>query len=238
VTKGRACGGESSRGWFNVKYPCPTSRPKAGFVLAIACLLLASGCAPHFRYAPGHDATYSVIEIFRGVQIERDATERVAKAEGEISWSKSDSQIIANALADELKHAKLFRRVDIVKVADPTRRQDKYSHVIRFDIRKFRLSPRENLAQSAGRAALKSRGRHGYFIDKGIPREWVAEVEIEFELRDASGGGRSFTRKYSATPGSVTVRGYSDGKEERQQMSEALEEVVKAFVADVGKSVR
>lgn len=159
-------------------------------------------------------------------------------AKDEISWSKSDSQIIANALADELKYAKLFRPVDIVKVADPTRRKDRYSHLVRFHIHKFRLGPDETIAQRVGRAAFKSPGIRGYFIDKGIPRKWVAEVEIEFELHDARSGERILARTYSAKPRSITTGGFSDGKDERRIMSEALEEVVKAFVTDVAKSAR
>lgn len=232
------CYREILREWFNVNHPFTLFRLKEGYIFAIACLLLASGCAPRFKYAPHHDASYSSTPKYRGVQIERGETERIVKSENEISWSRSGSQIIANALADELKYAKLFRPVDIVKVADPMRRKDTYSHLIQFEIRKFRLGTDENIAQKTGRAALKSQGTGGYFINKAIPSKWVAEVVIEFQLRDARSGARILARTYTAKPRSVTTGGFSDGKAERQQMSEALEEVVKAFVSDIAKNPR
>lgn len=224
------------REWFNVNHPFIFRRLKPLLVVT-ACLLLATACVPRFKYTPRHDGSYSPAAKLRGVQIERGESERAIKSEDEISWSRADSEIIARALADELKYAGLFQRVNIVKAAGPTRRPERYSHTIRFTIRKFRLGTDDNLAQRAGRAALKSRSRRGYIIDKSIPRKWVAEVEIELELREASSGARILGKKYAATR-SVSTRGFSDGDDERQRLSEALEEVVKAFVADIARSAR
>ena len=202
-------------------------------LLTVACALLASGCAPRFHYAPRHDAAYAPLTPKPDLQIERGDAARFARLEDAIAWSRTDEQIIAHALADELKHAELFRAVKVVDRAGPARGQDKYFHAVHFDIRKFGVRPQDNLVQKAGRAALKYLGPRGYFANKGIPRQWVAEAEIEFAWRDGPDGGRTFSKVYRATPRSVSASGYSGREKQERALSQALEEVVKAFVRDL-----
>ncbi|MEY2410365.1 MAG: hypothetical protein QOF48_3035 [Verrucomicrobiota bacterium] len=203
--------------------------------LLLVWALCLSGCAPRFHYSPRHDAAYGPPTPFRGVQIERGDTDNSSRADGVISWSQSDARIVAEALADELKYSGLFEAAKVVRKADTSRSSSRFSHIVRFEIYKFHVRPDDNFGQKAGRAALKYMGPRGYFLGKGIPRKWVAEVEIEFSLHDARGSERIFSKVYRATPRSVSANGYSGTKEQERQFSLALEEVVKAFARDLAR---
>jgi len=72
-------------------------------------------------------------------------------------------------------------------------------------------------------------------VGKGIPRKWVAEVEIEFELNELGSDRRILSKVYRASPRGVTVNGYSGSQKQQSELSQALEEVVKEFVRDLAK---
>jgi len=203
-------------------------------LMAAICGLLAAGCAPRFRYSPRRDAAMRVAAPapFPGVQIERGDTSP-ARPEDAIAWSRPDARIVAEALADELNQARLFQRVKVVKKAVPEQRQVRYSHLVRFHIHRFGVRPQDNLAQKAGRTALKYLGPKGYFANKGIPRKWRAEAEIEFTVQDAQSGAIIHSNTYRARPRSVSVSGYAGTDEQARLASEALEEVLDGFVRNL-----
>ena len=83
---------------------------------AVCGLIVAAGCATPFKYNPSHVQQYPAIANNEGLEIV-DGTDVRPKKERRPKWKPVAEQVVANALEDELTHAKLFQHVT-VKVRD------------------------------------------------------------------------------------------------------------------------
>ncbi len=138
---------------------------------------------------------------------------------------------MSDALAEEVRHAKLFHRV---KIHADSVNLKKYSEIVRFRIQAFECYNEPAFFEQAGRELLRARGFHGVLIAASIPSKYVSQVTIEFEVLDASTRRSIFDRIYSAT-GSVSVNGYQGEKPKIKQTSAELEVVLTQFVGDLAK---
>lgn len=193
-------------------------------------LCLGAGCATRFNYQPRHDQTYAPIPNNLGVEITR-AEDLRNEEEKQPKWSRKVEVIVARALADELDHAKLFQRVKI-HLSGPLA-DNRYSHIVELRVRTFEYYTPTN-AFEVGRGALKWLGVRGTLIAESIPRTIVSEVEVEFEVLDATTRQTVFLKTYSESR-SLKANGYEGKKRQMQQTSDALETVVKRFVRDLSQ---
>ncbi|HEY3854606.1 MAG TPA: hypothetical protein VGO67_09455 [Verrucomicrobiae bacterium] len=189
---------------------------------------LCVGCSTSFKYTPTHEQTYAAIANSRGLAIRtgedlRDTEER------QPSWCRNAEPIIAKALAEEVRRAKLFNRV---KIHTDTANPKKFSEIIQFRVNKFECASKPSFLESAGRTALELQGIRGALIARSIPRKYTAEVEVDFEVLDAATQRSIFEKSYS-TSGTVSINGYQSEKPLVQQMSTALETVLNEFISDL-----
>ena len=201
------------------------------FVAAIAIPILGTGCSTSFDYTPRHDQTYASIGNATGLAI-RTGQDLRSGEEKQPGWAKDAEVIVARALADEVKHAQLFRRV---KIHMDSVNPKKYSEMVQFRVIKFECRNRAGFLETTGRDLLISKGIRGALIADSIPTKYVSDVEIEFDIVDLSTENPVFSKTYSATR-TVTANGYEGEKSKMQQTSAALEEVVSKFVADLTKT--
>jgi hypothetical protein len=146
-------------------------------------------------------------------------------------WCKNAEKPVAKAIREEVKHAKLFARVAIHEDdANPK----KYSEIVQFRIRKFECYDQAGFLEAAGREVLRYQGVRGALIAASIPANYIAEVEIEFEILDATRKQSVFVKSYSANR-TITLNGYQSSKPKVQATSEALESVVTQFLGDLAQ---
>jgi hypothetical protein len=199
-------------------------------VLMCALLNLWAGCSTSFKYTPSHVQTYAQVSRQAGLAI-RTGEDLRPDNEREPGWAKDAEPIVARALAEEVRHAKLFNRV---KTHADGVNPAKYSEIVQFRVKKFECVSDESTIESAGRTILRMQGIRGALIDRSIPTKYNAEVEVEFAVLDGSTRQPLFAKSYAASR-SVTLNGYQNSRPKIQQTSTALEEVLTAFVADLVK---
>jgi len=192
--------------------------------VAIVC----AGCSS-FHYAPSYREPISVpapaptgLAVATGQDIRPPEAKRP-------DWALPAENIVARALASEVKHYNLFRRVKIhADDANPA----KYPLIVDFRVRQFGCVPQPTLLQSTGRAFLQAQGLHGFFAASSIPVKYSVNVDVEFSLRDAVTQRILFTRSYSSG-GEITLNGHQNARPKMERVSAALEEVVTRFTRDL-----
>lgn len=206
------------------------TRTYARLMVLLPLLCLATGCSTSFKYTPQHNRAYHPVTRQPGLAIARGEDLRTVDTIRP-AWTQNAEAIVAQALANEVKHGKLFQRVKIH--ADPVNPQ-KYSTVVQFWVLKFECYNQADFLQSAGRDLLQMQvpGFRGSLIAASIPVKYVSEVEIEFTVLDAASGQSLFIRTYSATR-SDSFNGYQGDKPEVLLTSTTLEAVLTQFVADM-----
>jgi hypothetical protein len=195
----------------------------------VAWLCLGAGCGTPFKYQPGHQATYRPISNNQGVAIFRgeDLREETGK---QPKWSRKVAVIVADALADELNHNHVFKRVKVNLGGKPPAKD--FSHWIAFKVRKLHFAEHSSTLEKVGKEVLRWRAPGGFWIAPSIPAKFISEVEIEFEVFAAGAAQPVFVRSY-AESGSVWANSYQGQTPQIQQTSAALEKVVSRFVADL-----
>lgn len=196
----------------------------------VAIIFLCAGCSPSFRYTPVFGKISPAIAGSTGLAISTGLDLRPPD-ERQPDWAKNAELIVSDALAEEVRHAKLFHRV---KTHAESANPKKYSEVVRFRIQTFECYNQPAFFEQAGRELLRDRGFHGVLIDASIPSKYVSQVTIEFEVLEAATQRSIFARTYSAT-GSITVNGYQGEKPKIKQTSDELEVVLTQFVGDLEK---
>lgn len=196
--------------------------------LLCAVVCFVAGCATSFKYQPRHDQTYPSIANNLGVEIIR--AEDVRNEDEKLPhWNRKAEVIVARAAADELQHAGIFRRVKI-HLSGPKNVQD-YSHLVELRVKEFRYYNPTNMLDY-GRQALHWLGVRGSLIERSIPRKYISEVSVEFEVIDPRTMQTVFRKTYSDTR-SLTANGYEGTSRQVRQTSDALETVVKLFAANL-----
>jgi hypothetical protein len=147
-------------------------------------------------------------------------------------WNRKVAVIVADALADELSHNRVFQRVKVNLRGKPPAKD--YSHWIAFKVRKLHFAEHSSVLEKVGKEVLRWRAPGGLWIAPSIPAKFISEVEIEFEVFAAGTAQSVFVRSYSES-GNVWVNGYEGQSRQIQQTSAALEKVVSRFVADLVK---
>jgi hypothetical protein len=198
-------------------------------LVLVVALSFGSGCSAPFKYKPKYEQSYAPVLNNRGLEIVKGQDLR-KEEEKQPHWSKKVEVIVAHALADELNHAKLFKRVNVR--SDRSSVGKNFSHFVEFRVKKFQLYNPTHGAEKFGRNALGRLGWRGVLIAASMPAKFVSEVEVEFEVFDAATKQSVFTKSYSETR-SLNANGYEDTKPQLQQTSEALEAVVAKFVKDL-----
>ena len=198
----------------------------------VAIIGLCAGCSPSFHYTPAFGKISPAITGSTGLAISTGLDLRPTD-QRQPDWAKNAELIVSDALAEEVRHAKLFHRV---KTHAGSVNLKKYSEVVRFRIQTFECRNEPAFFEQAGRELLRDRGFHGVLIAASIPSKYVSQVTIEFEVLEASTQRSIFVRTYSAT-GSITVNGYQGEKPKIKQTSDELEVVLTQFVGDLAKSM-
>jgi hypothetical protein len=200
-----------------------------GFTLlmATAILSLGGGCAS-FKYTPTHSHAYTPVANPTGLAI-RTGQDLRPKQEIRPGWSKDAESIVANALADEVKQAQLFHRV---KIHADSVNPEKYSQIVQFQVKKFECYEDAPPELATGRQIVKYFGLTGALLASGIPAKYISEVQIEFQVLDASTQQSVFAKTYSATRKTDT-KSFQGSKPQVQQTSDALESVISQFVVDL-----
>jgi len=195
--------------------------------LTVAVLTLGVGCST-FKYTPKHDQIYTSIGNRSGLAI-RTGLDSRSEEEKRPNWTKNAEKIVALALADEVKHAKLFARV---KMHADSVSLKKYSEIVGFRVIKFECNNQPAFLETTGRKLLRFQGIQGALIAESIPTKYVSKVEIEFTVLSASTQQSIFVKTYSASR-SFIVNGYQGSSPKVQKTSAALEAVITQFVADL-----
>jgi hypothetical protein len=195
-------------------------------VLTAVCFL--PGCGTAFNYNPKHDQSYSAIPDNLGLEIAGGADRRLEE-EKRPEWSRNAQVIVAHALADEIQHAGLFRRVKI-HLNGPAGLK-RFSYFVEFRVDAFQMFPQSGTAEQFGRTALEALGWRGALISASIPITWESQVKLEFEVFDAANQRSIFSRSYSESR-NLRVNGYQGKSRQIQQTSDCLEAVVQQFVGD------
>jgi hypothetical protein len=188
---------------------------------------LCLGCST-FKYTPDYDHVYPPFANHTGLAIQAGEDARPPE-EKRPDWTKNAKAIVAHALADEVRHAKLFDRV---KFRDSGINTRKFSEAVRFRVIKFECYSQSGFLENTGREFLELQGIRGALIAASIPAKYIAEVEIEFTVEDPSTQEAIFVQTYTATR-SFSANGYQRAGPKVQNTSAALESVVTQFVADL-----
>ncbi len=125
----------------------------------------------------------------------------------------------------------MFRRV---KIHMDSARLKKFSEIVQFRVIRFECYNHPAFLETTGRELLLTQGIRGVLIGESIPTKYISEVEIRFEILDASTQESVFSKTYSATH-AMSINGYEGEKPKIQQTSSALEAVITQFVADLAK---
>ena len=201
-------------------------RPTIHFVTVLALLILLTGCGTRFKYQPSHAQSYSHISNNRGVAIIPGEDLRIDTDHPD--WSQKVQAIVADALADELKHNRIFQRVSI-RSSQPKKG---YSHLVTFRIQQFEYHDEANSLESLGRVVLRSHGSEGPWIARSIPTKFIATVQIEFNVLDPKTRQTIFTKSYRETQ-SVHANAYQSESPQIHATSQALEKAITHFVTDL-----
>lgn len=202
----------------------------ATLALFLACIL--TGCGTPFKYTPSHTGTYAKAGNTRDAEILKGKDVRTGKDRKGVKWNKPVQSIVADALADELRHSGIFARVGQSKNEVPSADSGTYSHTIAFKVHRLRLYNAATTGEVAGGAALGLLGIPGVLIAAAIPTKWESSAEVEFEVTAAGSGQPVLAKTYAATR-SISVNGYAGLSQQIRQSSDALEEVVKEFASDL-----
>ena len=202
----------------------------AAIALFLACLL--TSCGTPFKYTPSHTATYAKAGNTRGAEILKGKDVRTGRNRKGVKWNKPVENIVADALADELRHSGIFARVEQSRNAAPSADSGAYSHTIAFKVHRLRLYNAATAGEIAGGAALGLLGVPGILIAGAIPTKWESSAEVEFEVTVAGSGQPVLAKTYTATR-SISLKGYAGMNQQIRQSSDALEEVVKEFAGDL-----
>ena len=200
--------------------------------LSAFCLPLVTGCSgTRFKYQPTHTQSYTPISNNRGVAIIPGEDLRIDTTQPD--WSPKVESIVADALVDELKHNHIFQRVTI-RNSMPKKGDKRYSQLITFRVQQFEYHDESNALESLGRVALRSHGSEGPWIARSIPAKFVATVQVEFTVLDATTHQTLFTKSYAETE-SVRANAYQSQTPQIHATSVALERSVTRFTADLVK---
>lgn len=147
-------------------------------------------------------------------------------------WAVNAEKIVASALADEVKHARMFERVKLhAGPVDP----NKYSEMVEFRVIRFECSNRPAVMETTGRELLSAGGIRGVLIADSIPSKYISKVEIEFEVLDPPTHRSLLIKTYTATR-TFSVNRYQGEGPKMQNTSVALEDVVSQFVSDLANN--
>lgn len=214
---------KSKKNWINWLY--------VPLMLTGSFLVGCGGGVP-FKYSPSHAGTYPAIANKGGAEILKGRDVRDKESRKGIPWKESVESIVADAVADELRHAKLFLHVEVSKSEAPS--CSTCSHAIKFNVRRLRLYNQVSAGEVAGGAALGLLMVPGIFIAASIPTKWESSAEIEFEVLDPRSKATVFRKVYSETR-VIEVNAYAGLEPKLQQTSDVLEAVVKEFVSDLAQ---
>jgi len=125
------------------------------------CLLLLTGCAgTRFSYQPSHAQSYPPMPNNRGVVIVPGENLRVESTNPR--WSRQVEAIVADALADELKHNQIFHRVRISgSMPKSSKPVNGYSHIVTFRVATLDYHEEADGLESLGRTVLRGHGSEG-----------------------------------------------------------------------------
>lgn len=199
----------------------------------LSILTLITGCSTSFQYTPRHDQAYHPAARQSGLAIARGQDLRPVEEVRPV-WTRNAAAIVAHALSDEVRHGKLYRRIQVD--ADPldALNPKKYSTGVQFRVLKFECYEQAGFLQDSGRDLLRMQvpGFRGSLIAASIPLKYVSEVELEFTVLNIANGQSLFTKIYSATR-SDSFNGYQGEKPQVHLTSATLEAVITRFVADL-----
>lgn len=185
------------------------------------------GCST-FKFTPLHPPVGGEGEPRTGLAIQTGEDLRPAN-ERRPAWCQNAEKIVARALAEEVRDAKLFRRVKIhADRVNPAR----YNEYVQFRVRKFQCYNQAGFLESTGRTFLRFQGLRGALIADSIPSKYISQVEVEFEVRNGPDEPPIFDKTYSATR-TDSFNGYQGEKPKIQQTSAALEDVLTQFLVDL-----
>jgi len=196
------------------------------FVLLLT-VSLGAGCSS-FSYSPAYAASYPPVAIRTGLAIRRGKDLR-SPDQITPNWCKPAEPIVARALADEVRHANLFDRVEIhARTVNP----QKYPTIVACDVLKFDCVNKASVFEHGGRTMLQMLGIRGNLIAASIPSEYTSHVEIQFEVLDTTSGRPKFTTTYRVQR-TRSVNRYQGKTPLMQQTSAALEDVLAQFIHDL-----
>jgi len=216
---------------FNLR-ALPGWRSLPLFFLVVALPGLDLGCATSFKYTSRQDPVYPAMPRQSGLAIQTGQDDRPPEAR-QPDWAENAETIVAHALAEEVKNARRFQRVQIhAQEANPK----KYSRTVHFRILKFECSDQADILAKTGQDILQLQlpGFRGELIAESIPTQFEVAVEIEFEVFDAATPQPIFSKTYSASR-TLTINGYQGESPKIQQTGAALAEVLAKFIADLTK---
>lgn len=198
-------------------------------VALLSLTLLLTGCGTRFKYQPSHAQSYRTIADNRGIAIIRGEDLRIDTTHPD--WSPEVPTIVADALADELKHNRVFQRVKVRRSLPGTSNRD-FSHLVTFHIQEFEYHDESNTLESLGRVALRSKGDAGPWIARSIPAKYVANVQVQFDVIDPRTRKTIFTKSYAARE-TVRANDYQSDSPQIRATSVALEKVITRFATDL-----
>jgi len=202
------------------------------FLSALLVATLLTGCTgTRFKYQPAHAQSYAPVGNNHGVAIIRGEDLRIDTTHPD--WSPKVEAIVADALADELKHSRIFRHVSL-RNSMPKKGDKNYSRLITFRVQQFEYHDESNALESLGRAALRSERSGGTWMARSIPVKFIANVQIEFTVIDPASRQTVFTKSYAENE-SVRVNGYQGESQQIHATSRALEKVITRFTADLAR---
>ena len=191
---------------------------------------VGAGCATSFKYRSDYAHSFSPMAGEQGLAI-RTGQDARPMEERQPAWAADAEKIVARALADEVKHAKLVRRVKIhADAANPK----KYPLAIAFRVEKFECHNQAAFLEGTGRTLLELQGIRGALIAESIPSKYISEVQVDFEVSDVATGQSFLTKTYSAMR-TERLNGYQGENAKVLLTSGALEEVVTQFLSDLTK---
>jgi hypothetical protein len=196
------------------------------FVLLFT-LSLGGGCS-RFSYSPTYPASYAPVANRAGLAIRRG---KDLRPPDEITpdWCTPAEPIVARALADEVRHANLFDRVEMhARTVNP----QKYPTMVECDVLEFDCVPKVSFFENKGRTMLRMLGIRGHLIAASIPSEYTSDVEVQFEVLDTASGRPKFTRTYRAQRARSFNR-YQGKTPLMQQTGATLEDVLARFIRDL-----
>lgn len=209
---------------------CLGWQPRMVYLLVLALPGLGLGCATSFKYTPRPDPAYPASARQTGLAIQTGEDDRPPEAR-EPDWTEDAETMVAHALAVEVKHARLFQRVQLhAGEVNP----QKYSRTVHFRVLQFECSDQADVLAKTGQDVLRRQvpGFRGAWIAKSIPTQFEVAVEIEFAVFDEASRSPVFQKTYSASR-TLTINGYQGESPKIQQTSAALAEVLAEFIADL-----